>query len=551
MDDYKTTPVLPPTYFKYTGGESFTLNDVEYSGIFHVIDGVGYTKRKPSKNSEKLDSKDTLLNEIFLKKLEFDDKQKNSSLNRNYSNVFDILNKNQSDELFGSVHDNNLLVYKSLIGYNSKIFNFDNNFHFYGLSSTDVDIRDNDIPSGKTTVTHIDPFSFSDDWYFLDLEVQSSNLLVKSDDSFTYNVITENLEYKISGSFSNTDPIELETVEGSSVVEKYIDEEENRIYIVDNGKIKIFNWKRSDNCDINNLIKEIPYGGDTNIIKFGDLYRLEVDSSEIRLIEKESSKEIESFSLKELGVGEILDADIRNVDDYVVILHRIDGEVFLVQLFDGEYSNIKLYDDVDSEGDVGFSNFDSNVFFIQRDKRLEMRLFTVPTSVVGKINESNLLYIKDYIYNTTYDKFGVIPIKWNSNKLKSNYYNPLNLETFIVNNKLYVLLHAIGRIYVSKQENPNVYSDRIPLDLERRYSELTCSESSLGIQINNELYKLIQEIVEIYISSSRGIDDEILGDVFVSFNDLYLNSNETVNVISLQRILDEILSVQGELISLD
>lgn len=140
--------------------------------------------------------------------------------------------------------------------------------------------------------------------------------------------------------------------------------------------------------------------------------------------------------------------------------------------------------------------------------------------------------------------------------MKSNYFNPLSITTNTVNNQLYLILHTIGRIYVSKQSPSSLYSENISLGLDKEYSSLMCSENSIGIQLNVELYKIIRDLLNLYtLANKKSIYteteriDEIIEDLNVDVANLYLHTNETINVISLQRILDNILQIQTQLIS--
>ena len=59
-------------YFKYTGGEAFTLSGAAYSGFINVIDGVAYSGKSFSSSSKLLSSTGTFLANCFLNKIEFD-----------------------------------------------------------------------------------------------------------------------------------------------------------------------------------------------------------------------------------------------------------------------------------------------------------------------------------------------------------------------------------------------------------------------------------------------------------------------------------------------
>ena len=48
-------------FFKYTGGNAFTLSGSDYIGLFNVVNGKAYTGKSFSSTSVELSSKDTFL----------------------------------------------------------------------------------------------------------------------------------------------------------------------------------------------------------------------------------------------------------------------------------------------------------------------------------------------------------------------------------------------------------------------------------------------------------------------------------------------------------
>lgn len=547
----------PPTYYKYTTGEAFTLDRENYVGPFHIENGIAYAGIREEPDRQILESKNTLLNDIFIKKYEFDNLFDNPvKLEKNYSNLFDILNKESLDTLLGKIHNNNLLVYKSMLGYNPNVFTFSNNFHFYGLSSTNADTRNDDTPSGKKVYTHIDPFSFDSNLFFLDDPVISSNIFIKTDESFEYGITTENGKFSIFGSFVDTSPLTHQPTVEWSPSQIHLNINENKIYAIEGNEIRIYDYKSYVSCGTRNLVDIITLDN-VNLIRFGDRYRVEVGSNEIRLVDKEGKDVMKTYDFSELGIDDLIDIEIRDVDDYIIALHRKNGSVYLTQIYDGEFSTNEINDVGGVEAKIKFSYIDSNLFYLTTSEDLQSRLLSYPKYPAGKINESSLLYLRDYIYSTTFERFGKIQIKWNSNSLKSNYLNPLNIEIGSRNHDLYVLLHNIGRLYVSKQNSRDIYDQNIPMDLEKNFSTFKCSESSLGLQLNVEIYKLVDDLLKIYTLSNKKIEyggsddriENIIKNLEIDMVNLHLNVNETINVISIQRILDNILEIQSELIS--
>ena len=59
-------------YFKFTGGDAFTLSGVDYNGFINVRNGVAYTGKSLTSSSKVLSSKDTFLSNSFIQQKEFD-----------------------------------------------------------------------------------------------------------------------------------------------------------------------------------------------------------------------------------------------------------------------------------------------------------------------------------------------------------------------------------------------------------------------------------------------------------------------------------------------
>ena len=59
-------------YFKYTGGEAFTLSGDAYYGFVNIRDGIAYPGKSFSSSSKVLSANGTFLANCFLNELEFD-----------------------------------------------------------------------------------------------------------------------------------------------------------------------------------------------------------------------------------------------------------------------------------------------------------------------------------------------------------------------------------------------------------------------------------------------------------------------------------------------
>jgi len=156
-------------------------------------------------------------------------------------------------------------------------------------------------------------------------------------------------------------------------------------------------------------------------------------------------------------------------------------------------------------------------------------------------------------FNSTNERFDLIQKKFNSNTLRSNYFNYINF--IIANNStdLFYFLHTIGRIYVFK--GGNNYKNFVPLDLNHAYEKITSCESSLGISLNSEIQNIIEDTVNIFLNlsiipiSNNG-DIPVLADyitydgIDVNFRNFEFHENEEVTIKVISRVFNQLYTLQ-------
>lgn len=214
-------------YFKYTSGNAFTLNGVDYSGFVNINDNKPYTGRIKNSFSVELSSKDNFLSRSLLEKREFDNSptalttNKVNSLEYSPRNVLsnDFLKKN-----FNILYKNNLSLFSLGQVYNNSYLDT-SNFKdeqiiggFFGLSSTTIDDRNNDNKTLKALDIpyQIDPFEGADKERFPDLfELDNTNhsYIETYEDGFVYTISTNSKTIAFSGSFTG----EIEKIRNSAI----------------------------------------------------------------------------------------------------------------------------------------------------------------------------------------------------------------------------------------------------------------------------------------------------------------------------------------------
>ena len=164
-------------------------------------------------------------------------------------------------------------------------------------------------------------------------------------------------------------------------------------------------------------------------------------------------------------------------------------------------------------------------------------------------------------FDTTRERFDKIEKKFNSNLLRSNFFNNINLLLAKNSSNLFYLLHNVGRIYLFKDSNLQ-YKNYIPLDLPNLYEKITSCESSLGISLNSELQNIIKDTINIYLNGSKIPVKEIVKGIpilrkYVSYKGIDLNfrdfefhENEEVTYSSISRVFNEIYQLQVAIINI-
>ena len=199
--------------------------------------------------------------------------------------------------------------------------------------------------------------------------------------------------------------------------------------------------------------------------------------------------------------------------------------------------------------------------FILNDKGfISTRFISNPTQVAGFASPENLLYLPDMYFNNTGERFNLIQKKFNSNTLRSNYFNYINYLVAKNETDLFFLLHTIGRIYLFKESNL-LYQNFVPLDLENLYEKITSCESSLGSSLNSEIQNIIKDTVKIFLNLSV-IPAETVSDGIpvlrdyttykgtdINFRDMEFHENEAVDYSVVARVIDQLFNLQQEVLN--
>lgn len=566
------------SYFKYDNGNAFTLNNAPYSGYFHVLSGVAYSGKKPTYNSEILKPVSNFLSELYLNYAVFDGIT--PIIDLAIPNALDILNDNSLNELFGRVNENNLKIYKNSIFITPNNVPYDyKNTYFYTLTSTEVDIRTpDDEMYGKNVYTHSDPFSYSEEWAFLD-NVTDGSFVIDSNDNFLYYCVADNITYALSGTFN--DPSKKLTVvsqtSNADNLKVEQDYDTNELFFYTSETLSIYDLAKYEDCNNLFLRDSISISATAATIQFytiGYQKRTEFSDNTIFIKNKYSNEVLLTLRLSDLGLDELIGIDIRKEDDNVIIIGRTNGVWYFIFFDSNDYANSFRKEELlysDNTTGIKFSNEDSDFFYLikkltqltesdQLRAETEIRPLANINNRLSKSSSSNFFYLENYIFNTTDENINDINIKFNSNKMLSNSYNNLTYTTLQKNGFLYYILHNIGRIYISKTPK-SLYESYVPMNVAKNFRQFNCNTSSLGLSFNSAILNLLKDTINIatLVEKVKPSTGDLANpttsviptpELNYELENLFLNGNENVNVVSLQRIFTLINDLQKKLVDL-
>lgn len=563
------------SYYKYTEGEAFTINGSDYVGFFNVIDGKAYTGKAKTTTSEQLIAKETFISEIYLKKLEFDSNyEQNFDLLPTFSEKFDIFTKSRLENIIERLNLNNLNIYKSLVLQDSNFLGLPKKIsHYYGLSSTYSDMRNNDDVYGKSVYTQIDPFESSGIWGFLD-EIKTGTIIVTDSGDFTYFCADDINVYTITGSI--TDPTkklvltEAQQSFDNRIQSIVIDDIDSNIIVVRTNSMTFYEYETFLKCG--KLLKKdwIDFQKDLLFVRIGNSIRLEIKEDTLYIKNKYSNDTFYEKNINFYNLGTILSCEVRIVDDLIAIISKKEEKIYITYI-DPEFpdkilNQFEMLYFQDSNFNFKFSDIDSNLITVSFNDYAQTRFISNPkypasTTTKNVYSKFNFKYLKDYVWDGSHKLMynSSNAIKWNSNSLKSNSYNNILVDIKNIGDSNYIMIHNIGRIYTAKKkilEDFKIF--KIPINLPKAFNKIECSNSSFGLYLNNNLKNIVTDIVNIYTNaecksniSPDGSEIYVseLENIKISIENMFFNGNEQLNVATLNRIFETIVELQRKLIN--
>lgn len=584
------------SYFKYTTGDAFQLDNSDYTGLFKIESEIPYSWSLDDGDSKELQFKSTFSSDFFQNQLEFSNCYNNiDDAVPVYSNVFNMLNHEGFDTLTKSVNLNNLKCFKGMHVYSPTIYNFDkNNNLYYGA------ISNSDGVGSRQDERHIEPFTVLPGWEFMD-SITTGAVFVNSSNEFKYICSVGDYDYVLKGSFDH--PNDLSIIYSKDLHPRYTttpdftyhihnDLENKNIFFVNTDYIKIYDSSNYDECDKLPLIDQIPlkktntedyifgkthykFGtfhekfsskyhifNDNNpyLIKFGRNTRSSVSGKILTIYNKYSTTAYRNIDLSLFEVDNILDLDISPYTGDIAILHKNPNEIRLLTIFGQDpedFTNNALKDLVESDWyRIKFSNVDSDQVYIYSQTEVQTRAISNSEYPIGYMKTEDLCYVKRYKFSNAILKFSTRTLKFGSGKYESNNFNNQTITETIKGSNMHMLVHNKGRLICLKQPIADYLYSVVPSNIQKYFTGLQSSEASLGLYINAIIFTLIKDTLNLLTLSEGQINIEeyeiwvdYLKNVEVDVQNLAMQGNDTINVITLQRILTEIYRIQSNLIS--
>lgn len=589
-------------YYNHTQGESFTLDGFDYIGDFHVSGGKCYTGKLSNIDTKELSPKNNFTSEVFSNSWYYNTSFNNISTVQPINiNANDLLNRQGLEDFYNKINKNNLKIFKNLIIPNPVVYNYNERFcRFFAQSEDDNPEVLGTKPRYETTIKNL-----SNKWKFIN-KIVDGVVLVDSSENFKYFCTTGVKDYVIFGNFNSDTPLEIISertnidYNDSSLPADYTygiayDTVENRIIMVRSKAIEIYDASNFEECDKFILIDRIErtessgflftprlwntvnekFGwtdeiwnknSDVNVedrdnskfIKFGKNLRTYIKGDTLFLYNKYSKFEYSNINLSSNGIIEPLAIDIRDIDDFIAILHFDGG--FKITTIDLSTANptikttkIKGFR-TDDNYQIKFSPCDSDTIFVTSTRQFHTRSIENLTYITGKLENCDLGYGNNsHIWNEVDELFSFYKNIWNDGDRseRNNTFINISHSSRVKNGKFYTILVNHGRLYALKQGVNDRYYHGIDINTLKTIKNVPCSESSLGLYINSLFSSIIEDTINIvnkckyiYTYSENLPTFSPFSYIETSSVDSLFHGNETLNTIPLQRIFDTISNIQ-------
>ena len=207
--------------------------------------------------------------------------------------------------------------------------------------------------------------------------------------------------------------------------------------------------------------------------------------------------------------------------------------------------------------DIEFSSFDSDLYFISNINEYQVRSIENSTYPLGKISHESFKYLPKFKFGNTIRKFGNPQFKWSSTNMDSNNFNYKISTNIIIGDTSYHVIISTGRFYVIKQKINEFYKYRVDRHISKEYELPSCSKSSFGLYLNDNIFIILNDLINLqnqshckYVFDAENTNLKEINELIIESKNLYLHTNEKIHALNFQRIIQNILKIQKEMISI-
>jgi hypothetical protein len=564
------------SYFKYIDAGIFTLQDgTPYSGLVTVVGDNTYTGGSFNSQSVLLSATDTFFAQVISNKIDIGPRY-NQSVNISKTNIVqrDILTSNTLNEVFDTLNLNNLNIYANQVIYNPNTFNTlaksqDQLTYTTCLTSNIDTFTGKLLPKVRVSANNTQFYSVRDT-----SEDSSTLFLTTAGGKYYYFNNGKQMSGTINSNLSSTIATGLQAPLFDNKFFKY-NQYNNTIFHTTSDKCYVYNVSYGENGSYLSLSDSfnISLTGtltDRYNSAYGSTYRSALvgkqDNLALELSYTNSQESIIKYSATDLGFDTLNRIAQRFEDDLLVVVGSIAGFNYIrtydisqlltstEHIISTELKNVSLTDVFE------LAQFDSNILICRRYNSngtintVDFRALNSCEYPVIQFSSSSLLGVLRY--NEIINELDVNIAQGGVTLLQKDAPSNNNVIydiQFSVSDKLNALL-VLSDSFTIVNNSP--FLNISPINLSKKYGGVDLYDHSVGLTVNNITRNILSDTLSLYSNSSkvyRYNNGVVTGTSpaktieSVNADNIYMYENEYINVGTLNRIVNELFSIQQKL----
>ena len=574
-------------YYKHTYGGDFLLNGSDYTGPLTVIDSIAYTGSVFTTNSRQLSNTGTFLSNCLLKKLNFK-YTADPIVERDIESVSvyprTILTLDTLVDTFDVLNENNLKLYCAGVRVDNNFLNplyrSPDNLSFTNCitSFNNVNFRPVKLPLSRLPVIYsLQATDANFGKIFTPTNLKSSILLTDNLSGFRYfnnSGLATGLVNSVSAIlFKDGYPENSSFTHNFLYYNKYI----NSIYQTnENTSYSIFDIDYTSPIPrtvlrdtISTSLLNIPISPFTSA--YGRNFRSVIvqtgDDVIIEVYGVTNTDKVLDLTRESLGFDEFIRICQRFEDDILIVYGKRSGVTIIASfdieaLINGDFTPSSYSEsEISIPTTIECVDFDSDIIVLKTYNsnnyldKVELASISAPKLPLAQFssNFNSTVKVNDLINTMTSDLSADQTVLGTFFKNYDSYFIDMQYSTGDVINTAIIAQDSLT------VDTKTVYYYLLPAELKQNYdnSAPAIRNSSIGLTINSILRTIIQDTLLIYYnfterfrySSSTRLPQDTIANILKTFNldNLLLFSNESVNIGSLNRVINSIITIQRAL----